>query len=121
MQQAYAAVLAATVISAQPLVDDSVLEPSVLNEVVHAVSRAPTNGACCVRARGEAVRALLGEDGLSATEAAIRLVSAQRGDGRWFVGTNDVTAAAVDFLRRISGEDSSAPALSGARFPRDDD
>ena len=30
-------------IVAQPLVDSEVLEPSVLNEVDHALSRAPTN------------------------------------------------------------------------------
>ena len=43
-------------------------------------------------------------NGLNATEAAIRLVSTQRPDGRWLVGTNDVTAAAVQILNRLSGD-----------------
>ena len=34
-------------------------------------------------------------NGQSRTQVAIRLVSAQKADGRWFVGTNDVTSAAV--------------------------
>ena len=40
---------------------------------------------------------------MSATETAIALISAQKSDGRWFSGTNEVTGAAVEILRRLSG------------------
>lgn len=75
------------------LVDDDVLEPSVLNEVEHALSRAPTNAPPVV-----VTNDVFALDGLSATDKAIRLVSAQQADGRWLAGTNDVTSAAVEIL-----------------------
>ena len=40
-------------------------------------------------------------NGLSRTEIAIRLVSAQKADGRWYSGTNDVTSAAVEILESL--------------------
>ena len=89
---------AAAFLVAQPLVDEDVLEPSVENEVVHALARAPTNPPPCAVSRAEAVAALLGTDRLDATARAIRLVSSQRADGRWFAGTNDVTSVAVELL-----------------------
>ena len=81
----------AAVVTAQPLVNEEVLEPSVANEVEHALARAPTN--CPPSATLP-----FATNGLSRTQLAIRLVSAQGADGRWRVGTNDVTAAAVDLL-----------------------
>ena len=88
------ALLLALTITAQPLVSPDVLEPSVQNEVDHALARAPTN----------AVPA-------NATELAVALVSAQQADGRWLVGTNDVTQVAVAILNWLSapGEGEEPP------------
>ena len=84
----------AAVITAQPLVNEDVLEPSVRNEVRHALSIAPTNA--------PASTALpIPTNGLNRTQIAIGLVSAQKGDGRWLVGTNDVTSAAVALLKEL--------------------
>ena len=90
---------AAAFIALQPLVDDDVLEPSVENEVVHALDSAPTNPSPCAIPREEAVAALIGTNRLTATECAIKLVSSQRADGRWFAGTNDVTSVAIELLK----------------------
>ena len=68
---------AAAFIAVQPLVDDDVLEPSVENEVVHALDAAPANPPQCAIPREEAVSALVGTNRLTATERAIRLVSSQ--------------------------------------------
>ena len=97
-------VVIGTLITAQPTVSPEVLEPSVQNEVDHACARAPVGAATNVltAAAIDFVR-LYETNGLSATDAAIRLVSTQRSDGRWFAGTNDVTAAAVLVLTRLSG------------------
>ena len=84
----------AAVITAQPLVNEDVLEPSVCNEVRHALSLAPTN------APTSATLPLV-TNGLNRTQIAIGLVSAQKADGRWFVGTNDVTFAAVELLKEL--------------------
>ena len=84
----------AAVITAQPLVNGDVLEPSVRNEVLHALQVAPTNA--------PAATALpISTNGLNRTQVAIGLVSAQKGDGRWCVGTNDVTSAAVELLKEL--------------------
>ena len=89
-------------IAIQPLVDDEVLEPSVQNEVDHALNTSPTNSpvnsAACV-----AFIELYRTNGLTATDAAIDLVSRQKSDGRWFCETNDVTWAAREILKRLSG------------------
>ena len=86
--------LFAVVITAQPLVNGDVLEPSVCNEVEHAIARAPTNAP-------PATFLPVSTNGLDRTQVAIRLVSCQRSDGRWVVGTNDVTAAAVELLKSL--------------------
>ena len=86
------ALVIAAVITAQPLVNEDVLEPSVRNEVRHALSLAPTNAPT-------ATLLPVPTNGLNRTQLAIRLVSAQKADGRWFVGTNDVTSAAVSLLK----------------------
>ena len=85
--------LVSVTLTAQPTVSSDVLEPSVRNEVRHALSRAVADFA-----------RLYETNGLSAMDAAIRLVSAQRADGRWRAGTNDVTAAAVRLLTELAGE-----------------
>ncbi len=84
----------ASVITAQPLVNEDVLEPSVRNEVCHALSLAPTNAPA-------ATLLPVPTNGLNRTQLAIRLVSAQKADGRWIVGTNDVTSAAVSLLKEV--------------------
>ena len=88
------AIVIAAVITAQPLVNEDVLEPSVRNEVRHALSLAPTNAPT-------ATLLPLPTNGLNRTQLAIRLVSAQKADGRWFVGTNDVTSAATELLKEL--------------------
>ena len=87
------AALAAT-ISALPISNEDVLGQSVLNEVAHAISIAPTNTSAATWAPQT--------NGLSRTAVAIRLVSMQRADGRWMEGTNDVTSAALRMLRELS-------------------
>ena len=88
------ALVIAAVITAQPLVNEDVLEPSVRNEVRHALSLAPTNAPA-------ATLLPVPTNGLNRTQLAIRLVSAQKADGRWFVGTNDVTSAATELLKEL--------------------
>ena len=84
----------AVTITAQPLVNEDILEPSVRNEVRHALSLAPTNAP-------PATILPVWTNGQNRTQVAIRLVSAQRADGRWLVGTNDVTSAAVELLKEV--------------------
>ena len=91
-------------ITAQPLVNGDFLEPSVQNEVDHALALAPTNApAFKPDADGatNAVTDVFGTNGLSATEIAIRLISGQKSDGRWYCGTNDVSALAVEILKGL--------------------
>lgn len=83
-------------IVAQPLANEDFLEPSVRNEVVHALARAPTNAPV-------ATELPLATNGLTLTAIAVRLVSAQRADGRWQKGTNDVTSAVVRVLNGMTG------------------
>ena len=88
------ALVFAAVLTAQPLVNEDVLEPSVRNEVQHALSIAPTNSPM-------ATVLPIPTNGLNRTQIAIGLVSAQKGDGRWFVGTNDVTSVAIELLKEL--------------------
>ena len=88
------AIVIAAVITAQPLVNEDVLEPSVRNEVCHALAVAPTNAPA-------ATVLPVPTNGLNRTQLAIRLVSAQKADGRWFAGTNDVTSAATELLKEL--------------------
>ena len=99
--------LVAVTIVAQPLVNEDFLEPSVLNEVEHALSIAPTN------APPASVDWKPATNGLSCTAIALKLVTSQRSDGRWVVGTNDVTAAARRMLERLAEE--SREGTSSAR------
>jgi len=89
-------ILAAT-LSLQPLVSEDVLEPSVQNEVDHALSVAPTNAPPSVLAQDGA----FATNGMSRTDIAIKLVSLQDKEGRWMDGTNDVTKAVVDLLKEL--------------------
>ena len=104
MYPSFTTALLAFVISAQPLVSEDVLEPSIQNEVDHALAIAPTNVVSVVSSNALRFAEYHATNGLSATQRAISLISSQKGDGRWFEGTNDVTAVAVRLLRELSGE-----------------
>ena len=93
--KAIAISLLAAAINVQPLINEEFLEPSIQNEVDHAISRAPTN------MPETAVSADFGTNGLNRSAIAIKLVSTQKSSGRWFIGTNDVTAAAIRILRSL--------------------
>lgn len=95
--KALAPVLATTIV-AHVINGPETLEPSVLNEVEHALAAAPaeTNA---VSAAGD----VFATNGLPAAEVAIRLVSLQRGDGRWLVNGTNFTAEAVRILESVSG------------------
>lgn len=115
-----AAVLALT-IPLQPLVSENVLEPSVRNEVDHALSRAArteragaadaagpyvsdavsTNTNAFVDIHFSSKRDVFNTNGLSSTDIAIKIVSLQRPDGTWKSGTNDVTSVAVEILKSL--------------------
>ncbi len=88
-----ASALSATV---RPLASEDFLEESVQNEVDHAISRAGTKGDG--RARGKLP---FRTQGMTRTQLALKLVSSQKGDGRWLDGTNDYTAAAVEALKNL--------------------
>lgn len=113
------ALILAFTIPLQPIVSENVLEPSVQNEVDHALSRAPktecfkiivtTNSVMSVKSATNGIGKIfyhptgdvLGTNGLSASDIAIKLVSSQKSDGSWKVGTNDVTSVAVDILKSL--------------------
>ena len=95
--------LLAAAIVAQPLVNEDFLEPSVLNEVEHALTIAPTN------APPASIDWKPATNGLSRTAIALKLVTSQRSDGRWVVGTNDVTATARRMLERLAEESRESP------------
>ena len=94
-------IIAAAVITAQPLVDEDVLEPSVQNEVDHAISLASTNNVTLTCA-AVAFAEMYATNGMSATSRAVSLVSAQKG-GKWFYDGADVTPIAVGLLIAASG------------------
>lgn len=79
---------------------EAALEPSLLNEVEHALSRAPSASTNEVP---QVVGDVFATNGLSATAVAIRLVSTQGGDGRWTVNGTNFTHEAVSILRFVSG------------------
>lgn len=91
----------------QPLVNADVLEPSVRNEVEHAIERAPAAkdaiapSNTAVKVEAALQRDIFGTNGLDKTQIAIKLVSAQKSDGRWLSGTNDVTKAALEILKAL--------------------
>ena len=99
-----------------PLADTEELEPSIINEVEHALSlaraalastnappaistpipistptSAPTNNSSFI----------IHNSSFSLSERAISLVSSQKSDGRWYDGTNDVTAIVVPILESM--------------------
>ena len=101
----FLAVASAATISVQPIADGDTLEPSVENEVAHALSAVPAGAAdlpADAYARTlAATNDVFSTNGLNATQIAIRLVSMQNSEGKWIVGTNDFTAVAADILKRL--------------------
>ena len=123
--------LAAVSLALPALVSEDVLEPSVRNEVDHALAAAPAEAWTAATNDVPTSAVLLpacpfcgsrplppaadpqrpvpllpnpdwfGTNGLSATAIALKLVSAQGADGRWHVGTNDVTVTALRILRTL--------------------
>ena len=97
----------AAVITAHPLVDGDVLEPSVQNEVDHALSRVPTNrvpvNLPCI-----SFASLYATNGMDATGRAIDIVSRQSRTGQWFFEGGEVTPVAAVLLARASGADCAA-------------
>ena len=99
------AILFAATLGVQPLPQpDGPLEPSVQNEVDHAVAlgerwlaaHAPKGG---VRA---AAGDLFSTNGLTRERIAIKLISAQRAGGWWLVETNAApTRLALDILKGL--------------------
>lgn len=82
------------------IVSEEVLEPSVQNEVDHALSRAFDY----VSFTGTVHHAEIPADwtnGLSASAKAIKLISLQTAEGRWLSGTNDVTRSARSILQSL--------------------
>ncbi len=74
----------------------SILEPSIVNEVEHALERAATNAPPCQSA-GD----VFGTNNLSAAQAAIAIVSKQDANGCWFVNGTNVTSEAVGILSSL--------------------
>lgn len=104
---AFAAHAASAAITAQPLVGEDVLEPSVVHEVEHALARGEE---ALLRFDAAAESADVSAfAGLKGTPLALRLVSAQRADGRWLSGTNDITYAVTKLLRDLIGDDPDLP------------
>ena len=93
--------LAAAVITATPSASPEVLEPSVMNEVEHALSRSPAFSRFSRHDFG----------GSNATERALAVIRAQGADGRWTVGNDDFTFAAVSELKRLAYGDGSFKVL----------
>jgi len=82
------------------IVSEEVLEPSVQNEVDHALSRTFDYASLTGTVHHAAVPAVW-TNGLSASDKAVMLVSLQRADGRWLDGTNDVTRSVRALLRSL--------------------
>ena len=89
----------AVAITANVINGPDALEPSVFNEVEHALARAPGDTNAVVRAAGD----VFATNGLSATAIAVRLVSLQKADGSWRVGGTNFTHEAVAILESVSG------------------
>ena len=92
------ALLAALVVQI-PADPDGPLEPSVMNEVEHALARAP---ACATNAPPAVFGDIFATNGLSATAVAVSLVSRQDRAGEWIVNGTNATAEAVAILMSLS-------------------
>lgn len=95
-------IVLAAVVTAHPLANEEILEPSVRNEVDHALRVASTNEVPMTAAGFEFAR-LYETNGMNATQRAISLVSLQR-DGCWLWRGTNVTPVAVRLLRQTVGD-----------------
>lgn len=102
----FAATAAFLAAAFQPIAEDDFLEPSIQNEVDHALARAPSN----TLARSDwpedfaiycATNDFFKTNNLSKSAIAIRLVSIQHSDGKWYDGTNDVSNVAIEILESL--------------------
>lgn len=95
--------IVATVITANVINGpDAELEPSVLNEVEHAISRAKMP-----KKPQAATGDIFGTNGLSRTAMAVKLVSSQTAEGSWLVNGTNFTAEAISILSYLGGVDST--------------
>jgi len=95
------ALLVATALVARPLANPDVLEPSVQNEVDHALSLVPIRPAetnLAVLSFNREFAHIYATNGMNATERAISLVSMQK-NGEWHWHGTNVTEAAVKLLK----------------------
>lgn len=92
------------------LASEDVLEPSVQNEVDHALSLSSafdepvtnvTVGASSTNFMSFAHIPSSWTNGLTASEKAIKLISLQNAEGRWLDGTNDVTRSVRAILQKL--------------------
>ena len=88
-------VLLAALVVHIPADPDGPLEPSVMNEVEHALSRVPE---CCRTNSPVAFGDIFATNGLSASAIAVSLVSRQGKDGKWIVNGTNATSEAVSIL-----------------------
>lgn len=79
---------------------DSVLEPSVMNEVEHALSIADVSATNCIRRQ---VGDVFATNGLTKASIAIKMVSIQKSDGSWMVNGTNYTVEAIRILENVSG------------------
>ena len=98
--------LAVTLLGPTTVVDDDVLEPSIQNEVDHALNIVPTNVAKIAEYSEDfrvfcTTNDFFGTNGLTRTQIAIKLISCQKTGGLWQYGTNDVTSVAVEILKGL--------------------
>lgn len=89
----------AAAITAELIGGPDTLGESILNEVEHALARAPADTNACLCAG----RDMFATNGLSSSAIAIRIVSLQKDDGRWMVNGTNCTHEAVGILRAVSG------------------
>lgn len=92
------------------IASEDVLEPSIQNEVDHALSRSSafdepaTNVTACASSTNSASFANIPSswtNGMNATAKAIKLISLQNAEGRWLDGTNDVTRSVRAILLKL--------------------
>lgn len=81
---------------------DGPLEPSVQNEVDHAVGRAETWLTCHSDTNAVPRDDLFKTNGLSREKIAVKLISTQRGEGWWMTKTNSApTRLAIEILKGL--------------------
>ena len=108
------AILFMAALGVQPLPQpDGLLEPSVQNEVDHAVARGerwlaavagrqPGHGTNVTSVAGLPSRDLFATNGLTREQIAVKLVSSQRAGGWWLVETNAApTRLALEILKGL--------------------